>query len=276
MPASVTYTATLSLREETVLSVAALLHAERLRRGTRASTRSLSCFKQAVLIIRWFLDGTRVKQLAADNAIGRSTAYDYLYEGIGVLAGQAPSLQSALLAAKMAGYAHVNIDGTVIETDRCRTPGPTPGVDLWWSAKCDNHGGNIQVITAPDGWPLWTSPVRPGREHDTTALREHTEILPLLTTWTAEHLRVLGDLGYEGEAGTITVAFKKPKNGELSDIQKTFNKAHNGVRAIGERGNSLLKTTFKALRNVSLCPWKIGHIVAAALVILHLEHNRTT
>ena len=52
--------------------------------------------------------------------------------------------------------------------------------------------------------------------------------------------------------------------------------AHNGVLFIGERGNSLLKTTFKALRNVSLCPWKIGNIVAAALVLLHIEHNRTT
>ncbi len=272
-----------------MLFVSALPHVERLRRGTRTQTRALSCFKQAVLVIRWFLDGTRVKQLAGDNAISRSTAYDYLHEGIGVLAVQAPSLQSALLAAKMAGYSHVNIDGTVIETDRCRTPGPTPGVDLWWSAKCDNHGGNIQVITAPDGWPLWTSEVRPGREHDTTALREHVEILPLLNAWTAQQLRVLGDLGYEGEATTITVAFKKPKHGELSDIQKTFNKAHNGVRAIGERGNSLLKTTFKALHNVSLCPWKIGKalhnvslcpwkigkIVAAALVLLHIEHDRT-
>ena len=242
----------------------------------RADTRALGCFKQAVLVIGRFLEGTRVTQLATDNAMGRSTAYDYLYEGIDVLASRAPSLQSALLAAKMAGYSHVNLDGTVIETDRCRTPGPTPGLDLWWSAKCDNHGGKVQVITAPDGWPLSTSPVRPGREHDTTAPREHTEILPLLTTWTAEQLRVLGDLGYEGEATIITVAFKKPKNGELSAIQKTFNKAHNGVRAIGERGNSLLKTTFKALRNVSLCPWKIGNIVAAALVLLHIEHNRTT
>jgi len=49
-------------------------------------------------------------------------------------------------------------------------------------------------------------------------------MLPLLSTWTAEQLRVLGDLGYEGEADTITVAFKKPTNGELSDVQKTFNK----------------------------------------------------
>jgi len=43
-----------------------------------------------------------------------------------------------------------------------------------------------------------------------------------------------------------------------------------------ERGNSLLKTTLKALRNVSLCPWKIGKIIAAALVILHIEYNQTT
>jgi hypothetical protein len=72
------------------------------------------------------------------------------------------------------------------------------------------------------------------------------------------------------------VAFKKPKNGELSTIAQVFDKAHDGVRAIGERGNSLLKTTFKALRNVSLFPWKIGNIVAAALVHLHVEPDRTT
>jgi hypothetical protein len=87
---------------------------------------------------------------------------------------------------------------------------------------------------------------------------------------------VLGDLGYEGEADTITVAFKKPQGGELSDIQKTYNTVHNGIRAIGERGNSLLKMTFKALRNVSLCPQTIGRIVAAALVLLHFDHGRTT
>lgn len=46
----------------------------------------------------------------------------------------------------------------LIETDRCRTPGSTPGVDLWWSGKHDNHGGNVQVVTVPDGWPIWASP----------------------------------------------------------------------------------------------------------------------
>src|SRR5215207_6646413 len=261
---SVTYTATLPAREETVLEVSGLLYAERRRLGTRAGTRALGCYRQAILVLRWLLDGTRITQLAADNQISRSTGYSYLHEGFTVLAAHAPGLPSALLAAKMAGYAHVNIDGTLIETDRCRLPGPTPGVDLFWSGKHDNHGGNVQVITAPDGWPMWTSDVRPGREHDTTALRYHGEILPLLETWIGEDaLTALGDLGYEGEADTITVAFKKPKGGRLTDEQKAHNRAHNGKRAIGERGNSLLKMTFKALRNVSVDPWAIGDIVRA-------------
>jgi hypothetical protein len=68
---SVTYTATLGARRETVLYVSSLLHAQRSRRGTRNGTRSLGCFDQAVLVLRWFLDGTRVRQLAADNGPGR-------------------------------------------------------------------------------------------------------------------------------------------------------------------------------------------------------------
>lgn len=111
--------------------MARLLEAKRARRATRAGTRILACVAQAVLVVRWFLDGTRVRQLAADNTISRSTAYDYLHDGIDVLAARAPKLSSALLTAKTAGHGHVSVDGTLIETDRRRTPGPTPGVDLW-------------------------------------------------------------------------------------------------------------------------------------------------
>jgi hypothetical protein len=158
---SVTYTATLPVSEDTMVFVSDLLHAQRRRLGTRAGTRSLGCYRQAILVLRWLLDGTRITQPAIDNQISRSTGYAYLHEGLTVIAEQAPGLSSALLAAKMAGYAHVNIDGTLIETDRSRTPGPTPGVDLWWSGKHDNHGANVHVITAPDGRPLWTSPCVP-------------------------------------------------------------------------------------------------------------------
>lgn len=55
------------------------------------------------------------------------------------------------------------------------------------------------MLTTPDGWPIWTSPVRPGGEHDTTALRAHAEVLPLLAEWTDPAHAVLGGLGYEGD-----------------------------------------------------------------------------
>ena len=63
------------VRESTVSFVSGLLTAERRRRGTRGRRRALGCYRQAVLVLRWFLDGTRLAQLAADNRIGRSTAY---------------------------------------------------------------------------------------------------------------------------------------------------------------------------------------------------------
>src|SRR3954465_2346295 len=93
----VTYSAVLPVGEETVLFVSALLAAERRRRGTRSRRRVLGCYRQAMLILRWFVDGTRLAQLAADNAISASTAYRYLHEGIDVPAAQAPGEGGALV-----------------------------------------------------------------------------------------------------------------------------------------------------------------------------------
>jgi hypothetical protein len=229
-----------------------------------------------VLVLRWFLDGTRVAQLAADNQLSASTTYRYLHEAIDVLAAAAPSLHGALLAARLAGHSHVNLDGTLIRTDRSKAVGPTTGVDLWWSGKHHHHGGNVQVVTAPDGWPLWTSPVRPGREHDTTCARTHPGLLDTLTEWTDTEHAVLVDLGYEGENTRLTCPIKNGRGTVLTAEQRTINALHSATRALAERGNSLLKTTFKGLRRVSLCPWRIGAITAAALVLLHHEHDRTT
>ncbi len=92
----------------------------------------------------------------------------------------------------------------------------------------------------------------------------------------ASDLPTLADLGYEGEATTVRIPIKKPPAGRLTDDQKTTNLIHAHLRSQAERANSLLKTTFKALRRVSLCPWRIGAVVAAALVLLHHEHGRTT
>src|SRR5512142_3350237 len=121
----VTYTAVFPVAEEAVLFVSRLLAAEQRRRGTRSRRRALSCYRQAVLVLRWFVDGTRLAQLAAGNRIGRSTAYRYLHEGIDVLAAVTPGLPGALLAARAAGHPHVHLDGTRVQTDRCKAAGPT-------------------------------------------------------------------------------------------------------------------------------------------------------
>jgi hypothetical protein len=273
---SVTYTAVLDVSEDSVRFLSALLHAERLRRGTRKGRRALGTYKQAVLVLRWFLDDTRMSALARDNEIAVSTVYEYRDEGIAVLAAAQPGLHGALLAAKAAGYSHVIVDGTLIPTDRISIPGPTRGVDLWWSGKHHHHGGNIQVVSAPDGWPLWTSGVRPGREHDTSAARADPDLLARIAEWVSDGALALADLGYEGESETFTIPFKKPKDGQLSTDQQAYNAIHGALRCLGERANSLLKTTYKALRRYRGCPWRLGDIVAAALVLLHHEHGRTT
>jgi hypothetical protein len=270
----VTYTAVLPIREQTVVFVTGLLRDRRRECRTRAGRRGLDCRAQAIMVLRWFLDATRVAQLARDNQIGSSTAYRYLHEVIDVLAALAPNPHGAPLAARLAGHSHVHLDGTLIYTDRCRAPGPTPGVDLWWSGKHHHHGGNTQVVTAPDGWPLWVSPLRPGREHDTTCARTHPGLLDTLTEWTDTEHATLADLGYEGENDRLTCPINNTAG--LTPNQRTINAPHSATRALAERGNSLLKTTFKALRRVSLDPRRIGAITAAALVLLHHDHNRTT
>lgn len=273
---SITYEAVLDVSESTVQFLAGLLHAERARRGTRKNTRALGEYKQAVLVLRWFLDDARMVDLARDNRIAVSTAYDYRDEAIAVLAVRKPLLHNVLLAAKAAGHTHVIVDGTLIETDRLAAPGPTRGVDLWWSGKHKRHGGNIQVVTAPDGWPLWTSEVRPGREHDLTAAKADPDLLTQIAAWVEDGHTSLADLGYEGEGETFTLPFKKPQGGTLTPDQQAYNALHGALRCLGERANALLKTTYKALRRHRCCPWKIGKVVAAALVLLHIEHQRTT
>jgi hypothetical protein len=99
---SVSYTAILPVRDQTVLYLSGLLQTEHGRRGTRAGRRARSTYRQAVLMLRWVLDGSRVRQLATDNAISASTTYDYLVKGFTVLAAQAPSLESSRSGAAFA------------------------------------------------------------------------------------------------------------------------------------------------------------------------------
>ena len=87
---------------------------------------------------------------------------------------------------------------------------------------------------------------------------------------------VLADLGYAGERDPLTIPVKTIAGRRLTGDERCVNLLHAAVRAPAEPGNWLLQTTVKALRRVSLCPWRIGAISAAALVLLHHMHDRHT
>jgi DDE superfamily endonuclease len=165
----IAYRATLDVSRELAQFVGRLLQAERRRLGTPKGSRALSCFWQAVLGLRWFRQDADVAALGRDHGVSRATAYRYRDEVIRVLAEQAPDLAQALQQAKDTGHAYVILDGKVFSADRSAEQttnihGET--IDLWYSGKAGEHGGNIQALSAPNGFPLWVSDVEPGSTHD--------------------------------------------------------------------------------------------------------------
>ena len=124
------------------------------------------------------------------------------------------------------------------------------------------HGGNIQVRTDPCGYPAWVSQVEPGSTHDLTAARGH--VLPALYPAAAAGLPTPTDQGYPGAGIGI-------QGDKLATANQTRNAIINTLRAPAERANALLKSTWRALRRVTLAPWRIGAITAAALVLPQLQ-----
>ncbi len=264
----IAYSATLDVPEETATLLVNLLVAERLRRGTGVGARAASAGTQAVLVLRWFREDTGISTLARDAGVSIATGYRYLHEGIDVLAAQAPDLRQAREQGKAAGWTHVVLDGTLIATDRCRVRNPDTGHDLWFSGKHKAHGGNVQLVCDPEGFPAAVSDVQPGSTHDLAAARRTGFLGALYAAAALLGLPTLADKGYDGAgAGVLTPT----KGRNLHSDNAARNELLCCLRAPGERGIALLKTRWKALNRIRLCPRRIGAIVAAALVLTTAE-----
>jgi hypothetical protein len=272
----IAYSAMLDVSRELACYLSRQLHAERGRRGTRSHTRALTCFRHAVLGLRWFRQNADVTALARDAGISRATGYRYLEEVITVLAAQAPDLHDALRRAKTEGLSHVILDGKVFSADRCAqktTSVKGKQIDLWFSGKAHESGGNVQALSAPGGVPLWVSAVEPGSTHDLTAAREH--VLGALY-WAASQLDLptLADGGYGGAGIGVHIPIKQPAEGQVLDPDnRTYNALLRGLRCLGERGFALLTGRWRSLRHITASPSRIGDIVKAALVLTQFEHH---
>ena len=275
----IAYRAMLDVPRELAQYVGRLLRAERRERGTRKDSRALTCFYQAVFALRWFRENRDVPALARDHGISRATGYRYLDEVIRVLAAQAPDLHEALQQAKDDGATHVILDGKLFASDRLGEQTLSVKgklIDAWYSGKAHEPGGNIQALSAPDGFPLWVADVEPGSTHDLTAARAH--VLAALY-WAASQLDLptLADGGYDGAGIGVFTPVKQPSDGrELDPDTRTYNALLRGLRCLGERGFALLVGRWRALRHTTASPRKIGDIVKAALVLTHFEHGRLT
>ena len=271
----IAYRATLDVPRELVQFVAKLLWEERRRLGTPTGSRALTCFWEAVLGVRWFRDRTCPEALARDHGVSRATGYRYVDEVIAVLAAQAPDLHQALERARDEGLPHVILDGTIIPADRCKEPAISVKgevIDVWYSGKAHCHGGNIQAVTAPGGFPLWVSDAEPGSVHDLTAARVHA--LPALYRAAALGMPTLADSGYEGAGIGIHVPVKNPGGSqELAPDNRTRNALLRGLRFQGERGFALLTQRWTALQHTTASPRQLTQIVRAALVLTQFEHK---
>ncbi|MGH7206877.1 MAG: transposase family protein [Nitrospiraceae bacterium] len=263
----ISYRATLDVPATTLRTVTAWLQAHRAAHDARPWQRAATAREQAVLALRWLKENTSLRALARDSGISIATAYRYLHEALEVISTRQPGLHEVLDEGLAAGWEYVCLDGTLIETSRCAIPGQG-GHDAWYSGKHKHHGGNVQVLTDPSGYPVWVSPVSPGSTHDITAAREHA--LPALNAAAAKGLRTLTDKGYTGAGAGIEVPVKG-KN--LDTDTRARNRLISILRAPAERANALLKTTWKALRHVTLSPERITEITAAAIVLLHLQRG---
>lgn len=261
----ITYRATLDVPAHTVAQVSRWLAAHRKAHDRAPWQRAATPYVQAVLVLRWFKERTDMRVLAGDAGVSIATAYRYLHEGIDVIAGHAPELGEVLAHGRDAGWGFVCLDGTLISCTRSSARSAA-GHDVWYSGKHKQHGGNIQVVTDPTGYPVWVSDVEPGSTHDITAARVHA--LPALYPAAAAGLPTLTDKGYAGAGIGIHVP---TKGHNLHHDHQTRNALISALRAPAERANALLKRTWKALERVTLDPWRIGAITAAALVLLHLQ-----
>ena len=67
------------------------------------------------------------------------------------------------------------LDGKIVDSDRCHEKTLSRKgreIDLWYSGKKKDFGGNIQALFYPDGTPMWVSDVLPGNVNDLAAARE--------------------------------------------------------------------------------------------------------
>ena len=195
-----------------------------------------------------------------------------------MLAQEAPELGEALERARDEGLPHVILDGKIIEADRCREK--TISVkgeadNLWYSGKAHCHGGNVQAVFTPGGFPLWVSDAEPGSVHDITAARRNAP--PGLYRAAAAGLSAPRRSRLRRRRHRCAHPGQAARRRPGTRYRYPHPQRHPALAALPrERGFALLTTRWRALQHITASPSKIGSIARAALVLTHFEYRYIT
>lgn len=263
----IAHRATLDVPDDLFHIVVCWLSQHRRDHDARPWQRAASCRSQAILVLRCLHDATLIPAAARDICVSRARGYRYFEEAVDVIAEHAPELPAVIARGEAEGWSHLCLDGTLIPTTGCAERSVN-GWDAWYSGKHKRHGGNLQVLCDPHGFPVWVSQVEPGSTHDITCARR--QVFPALNHAAATSLPVLVDLGYRGADIGHYHPVGRPGIDQRSAERDRFLSA---LRASTERGNALLKAGWRILRRVTCCPRRITQIARACLVLTHLEYS---
>src|SRR3954468_7218115 len=233
-----------------------------------AGSRAASCSAQAVRVLRSFREDADMQVLAATPGSLRPLATATCTKASTCSPPKHRTCTKCSSAARPpAGPTSPSTAPSSAPTGAERST-PDTGHGRWFSGKHRAHGGTVQIVSDPDGHPVAVSDVEPGSTHDLAAARATGFLGALHAAAALLGLPALADKGYDGAgAGVLTPT----KGGNLHPGNLTRNLLLGCLRAEGERGIALLKTRWKALNRIRLCPQRIGAITKAALVLTRAE-----
>lgn len=254
------YPSTIALSSRTLNHLADLIRAARARR--RGRWWRLDAGRHALLALAHLRNGDTITRLACGFTVSITTAWRYVQEAIDLLATHTAHLNAAL--RRIGRLAYAILDGTLIPIDRVADQRP------YYSGKHKRHGVNVQVIADCKGRLMWASPALPGAVHDLTAARTHG----LIDALASANVMTFADKAYQGAGGSVRTPFKRRRHRpRLSHRQKTVNRHHAKIRAVGERAVATLKA-WKILTKLRCCPRRATAIAQAILVLHHVQTSR--
>lgn len=252
------YPGTVDLSEANLQLTARLIRSHRDAIGS--PWRKLDPGQQALLALVYLRKGETYAALAEGWRIGRTTARRYVRETVALLASLAPTLKAALWAACSRGLLWLLLDGTCADIDRVndlRHPDQGKHVDRYWCHKHRHHAVKFVGLADHDGNLVWIGTGNPGSTHDLTCARTDDVFWEIKQA----DLRLYGDTAYTGAGDRVVVPFK---GRGLSEEKRQHNHVVNSVRALVERGFSVLKR-WAIFRRARCCPKFLDQIGKAVL-----------